>query len=258
MPTCASRRRKRTCRWRGSSPWCFLPAIIVGIGGWTIPGNVFGSDSTDAFLFATIPVIIFFVSLYVRASLEDRKPLVALLSIFAVAIAFWAVFKQNGTALTTWAQYYTDRELPAAIVPAADALYLVEKPVNAIDTTVAYDDEFKVVKVDGKEQLVMDKPVYFKNLRPDRLPPEGEPAYILNTEIYQSINPFWVVILDTAGGGLLHLAAQAEPGAQHRDQDRLGAAGLRVLDPCDGLGRPHLQQRGDQGILLVAGRRRTA
>ena len=24
---------------------------------------------------------------------------------------FWAVFKQNGTALTTWAQYYTDRHV---------------------------------------------------------------------------------------------------------------------------------------------------
>jgi POT family proton-dependent oligopeptide transporter len=172
-----------------------LPAIIVGIGGWSIPGNVFGSDSTDAFIFATIPVIVFFVSLYVRASEKDRKPLVALLSIFAVSVAFWAVFKQNGTALTTWAQYYTDRELPAAVVPVADALYQVEKPVNKVDSVIAYDDEFKVIKVDGKEQKVMGKPVYFKNLPDHRLPPEGEPAYILNTEIFQSVNPLWVVVL---------------------------------------------------------------
>jgi POT family proton-dependent oligopeptide transporter len=104
-----------------------LPAIIVGMGGWAIPGNVFGSDSTDAFIFATIPVIIFYVGLYLRASIEDKKPLVGLLSIFAVSILFWAVFKQNGTALTTWAQYYTDRELPAAIAPAANDFYLAER-----------------------------------------------------------------------------------------------------------------------------------
>ena len=172
-----------------------LPAIIAGIAGWSIPGNLCGSDSTDAFIFATLPVIGFFVSLYFRASQEDRKPIVGLLSIFAVSIIFWAVFKQNGTALTTWAQYYTDRELPAAVVPLAETLYQVEKPINAIDTVVAYDDDFKVIKVDGKEQMTLGKPVYYKNMQAELLPPEGEPAYILNTELFQSVNPLWVVLL---------------------------------------------------------------
>lgn len=172
-----------------------LPAIIAGIAGWFVPGNLFGSDSTDAFIFATLPVIGFFVSLYFRATQEDRKPIVGLLSIFAVSIIFWAVFKQNGTALTTWAQYYTDRELPAAVVPLAETLYQVEKPINAIDTVVAYDDDFKVIKVDGKEQMTIGKPVYYKNMQADLLPPEGTPAYILNTELFQSVNPLWVVIL---------------------------------------------------------------
>ena len=172
-----------------------LPAVIVGMGGWAIPGNVFGSDSTDAFIFATIPVIAFFVNLYVRASIEDRKPLVALLSIFAVAIAFWAVFKQNGTALTTWAQYYTDRELPAAIAPTANALYLAETEVNAIDTVPKYDEEFRLVKVDGVAQTEVGKPVYFKNLQPELMPADGETLYLGNTELFQSINPLWVILL---------------------------------------------------------------
>jgi len=172
-----------------------LPAVIAGVAGWAVPGNLFGSDSTDAFIFATLPVIGFFVSLYFRAAQEDRKPIVALLSIFAVSVMFWAVFKQNGTALTTWAQYYTDRELPAAVVPIAESLYQVEKPVNAIDTVVAYDSDFKVIKVDGKEQLILGKPVYFQNMQAELLPPEGEPAYILNTELFQSVNPLWVVLL---------------------------------------------------------------
>jgi POT family proton-dependent oligopeptide transporter len=100
-----------------------------------MPGNVFGSDSTDAFIFATIPVIIFYVGLYIRASIEDKRPLAALLSIFAVSIMFWAVFKQNGTALTTWAQFYTDREVPAVpSSPRTESLYLAEQVVNSPDS----------------------------------------------------------------------------------------------------------------------------
>lgn len=172
-----------------------LPAIIVGMGGWAIPGNVFGSDSTDAFIFATIPVIIFYVGLYMRASIEDKKPLVGLLSIFAVSILFWAVFKQNGTALTTWAQYYTDRELPAAIAPTANDLFLAERVVNANDTVPLYDEEFRLVKVDGVAQTAYDKPVYFQNLQPELMPKEGETLYLGNTELFQSINPLWVILL---------------------------------------------------------------
>ena len=172
-----------------------LPAIIAGIAGWSIPGNLFGSDSTDAFIFATLPVIGFFVSLYFRAAQEDRKPIIGLLSIFAVSIIFWAVFKQNGTALTTWAQYYTDRELPAAIAPAANTLYLAERTVNKDTMVTAYDADFHVVKVDGKEQKEFGKPFYFKNLQPELMPAEGETLYLGNTELFQSVNPLWVVLL---------------------------------------------------------------
>lgn len=173
----------------------FVPAIAVGIGGWLLPGNVFGSDSTDAFIFATIPVIIFYGSLWVRASVEDKKPIAALLAIFAVSIMFWAVFKQNGTALTTWAQYYTDREMPAVIQPAAESLYLAEKKVYALDSVVAYNDAFKPIKVDGVEQMELGYPVYFKNMDPSLTPPEGTTVYLFNTELFQSINPFWVILL---------------------------------------------------------------
>jgi proton-dependent oligopeptide transporter, POT family len=172
-----------------------LPAIIVGMGGWAIPGNVFGSDSTDAFIFATIPVIIFYVGLYLRASIEDKKPLVGLLSIFAVSILFWAVFKQNGTALTTWAQYYTDRELPAAIAPTANDLFLAERVVNTNDSVPLYDEEFRLVKVDGVAKTTYGKPVYFQNLQPELMPEEGETLYLGNTELFQSINPLWVILL---------------------------------------------------------------
>lgn len=172
-----------------------LPAIAVGIGGWLIPGNLFGSDSTDAFIFACIPVIAFYVSLYTRAAASDKRPIAALLAVMAVSVMFWAVFKQNGTALTTWAQFYTDRELPGAIANGADNLYLAEKVTNASDSVSLYNEKFQVQKVDGKPIKVWDKPIYFRNLQTEKMPPEGETVKLVNTEIFQSINPFWVVVL---------------------------------------------------------------
>ena len=91
-----------------------VPSIIAGFIGWFIAGNLVGSDSTDAFLFACIPVIYFYTSLYFSAKAEEKRPIIALLAIFAVVVLFWAVFKQNGSALTTWADRYTDRSVSGA------------------------------------------------------------------------------------------------------------------------------------------------
>jgi POT family proton-dependent oligopeptide transporter len=173
----------------------FLPAIVVGLAAWNFPGNIFGSDSTDAFIFATIPIIIFYVGLYVKASIEDKKPLAALLTIMLVSVMFWAVFKQNGTALTTWAQYYTDRETPALVKPVAESLYQVEKVTNQVDSVEAFTEKFSLIKENGKAKKVWDKPVYFRNLQTELMPPEHAEISLFNTELFQSINPLWVIIL---------------------------------------------------------------
>ena len=39
--------------------YVFAPAVIAGSIGWFIPGNLIGSDSNDAFIFACVPIIIF-------------------------------------------------------------------------------------------------------------------------------------------------------------------------------------------------------
>lgn len=173
----------------------FLPALVVGAGAWFFPGNIFGSDSTDAFIFATIPIIMFYIGLYLRASFADKRPLAALLSIMAVSVIFWAVFKQNGTALTTWAQFYTNREMPTVIQPKANELYLAEKMINKKDSVIAYNEKFQVIKEHDKPKKIFAKPVYFKNIDPQKSPPEGETTYLFNTELFQSINPFWVIVL---------------------------------------------------------------
>jgi POT family proton-dependent oligopeptide transporter len=58
------------------------------------------------------------------------------------------------------------------------------------------------MKEGGKPIKVWDKPAYFKNLDPARLPQEGGASYLYNTELFQSINPFWVIVLTPAVVGL--------------------------------------------------------
>lgn len=174
----------------------FLPAIIAGILGWMIPGNILGSDSTDAFIFATIPVIIFFVSLYAKADKIDKRPIAALLAIFSVSIMFWAVFKQNGTALTRWAKFYTDRQLPESAEKVVAKLYLAEEIPSTIQTVTVYDSEFRAVKDDSGEILKEEgQNIYFRNIAPEKMPDVGQPIYTVNTEIFQSVNPAWIILL---------------------------------------------------------------
>ncbi|KUG13125.1 amino acid transporter [Elizabethkingia sp. HvH-WGS333] len=180
----------------------FVPAIVAGVIGWVIPGNIFGSDNTDAFIFACIPVIYFYISLYFKAKPDEKRPIGALLLIFMVSMFFWAIFKQNGTALTRWANYYTDRTVPAAAEKPLENIYLVETKSYETKEVTAYDDQFRAKKdADGKTVKEQGKDVYFKNISSEaRAELEAAPAdkqnvFLYNTELFQSINPFWVIVL---------------------------------------------------------------
>ncbi|MGN6133835.1 MAG: peptide MFS transporter, partial [Aureliella sp.] len=158
----------------------FAGSIFGGIReglGWAPAesSTIFGSRSNDAFLFACIPVVLFYLSTFVRASAEDRKPIGSLLYIFAVVIIFWAIFHQNGNVLTAWAELNTHREMPEALEPAA--------------TTV------------GLEQVVTAEPgadgkvnPYLDNLPKEQWPAVGSRLLLISTELFQSLNPFFVVI----------------------------------------------------------------
>ena len=178
----------------------FLPAVIVGVIGWVIPGNIFGSDSTDAFIFACVPVVVFYISIYVSANAEDKRSIGALLAIFAVSMMFWAVFKQNGTALTRWANYYTDRSVPAVLEKPLESIYLVDTKDYGTKEVAVHDHQFQTVKgEDGKPKKEQGKDIYFKNIsKEQRAELEANPdkkVYLYNTELFQSINPFWVIVL---------------------------------------------------------------
>ncbi|MEO6541924.1 MAG: peptide MFS transporter [Ferruginibacter sp.] len=174
----------------------FVPMIVVGILGWIIPGNIFGSDSTDAFIFGCIPVIYFYSSLYFKAAASEKRPIGALLAIFAAVVLFWAVFKQNGTALTIWADKYTNREVSGTTANVFKTLKQGEDLAYKKDTVSLYDGLFRIQKnPDGSVIKEYNYPVYFKNVAPEKLPAEGGNATLWSTPLSQSINPGWVILL---------------------------------------------------------------
>jgi len=181
-----------------------LPSVIFGVIGWLLKGvaspintdsYIFGSDSTDAFIFACIPVVFFYGSLYFKAKQEDKRPIGALLTIFAVVILFWAVFKLNGSALTTWADRYTDRQITGRTETVFNTLKLSKEVDYKKDSVDLYDANFKLQKNEGIIQKEFNYPLYFRNVAKDELPAEGSKVSLWATNLSQSINPGWVIIL---------------------------------------------------------------
>ena len=184
--------------------YILLPSVIFGAIGWLLKGvqsvsnpdsYIFGSDSTDAFIFACIPVIFFYGSLYVKAKVEDKRPIGALLTIFSVVILFWAVFKLNGSALNTWADRYTDREISGKTEQVFNGLKFAKEVTYKADSVDLYDASFRLQKKNGVVEKEMGYPIYFRNVAKEKLPKEGSTVSLWATNLSQSINPGWVIIL---------------------------------------------------------------
>ena len=213
----------------------FLPAIIAGIIGWFLPTKIFGSSlmgtkANDAFIFACLPIIAFYISLWVKAKGQDKKGIGSLLFIFAIAIAFWAIYNQNATGLTLWAEKHTDRVASPTtaritskvfplqevndkprLVSKVDEFFVDVKDNTAIvryDTMYKFNEEKKTNdtliygittqgnKIDtaGKIVKVMGPDPYFNNV-PKKEWPGGQNVKLTNTELFQSINPLFIVLL---------------------------------------------------------------
>jgi POT family proton-dependent oligopeptide transporter len=171
-------------------------ALMVALLGWFMPGNIMGSDSTDAFFFACIPVIAFFLNIYRQLKTEkDKMNVQTMYIIFLVVILFWAVFKQNGSALTTYAEYYTDRQISPAVAKMLEPVELVEKLKAENKERPQVDEHFRKIKNEkGEVVKCIDYPLYFKNLNANEYPPEGGQLLLINTELFQSVNPFFVLL----------------------------------------------------------------
>jgi POT family proton-dependent oligopeptide transporter len=177
-----------------------LPCIIFGVIGWFMKGTdgyILDSNSTDAFIFACIPILVFFAALLIRSNKHERPAIGAMLSIFAVVILFWAIFKQNGSALNTWASRYTERHVSGTGGDILTALKLTDTAFYRKTLTTKLDHQFRKVRDEqGKEQTELNYPSYFKNMDFEKDPVQ-EGGYVKTwvPSLSQSINPFWVIAL---------------------------------------------------------------
>jgi len=174
----------------------FVPAIIAGIIGWMIPGNLLGTDANDAFIFACVPVIFFYYSLWKRGNAFEKRRLATLYILFGVSIIFWNIYNQNSTALTIWADSYSKREVPTVaekyLVPFGFLQTVNTNPQNV----PKLDEQFRTqLGPDGKVITIQGVDPYFQNMPREQWPPSGQDLKLVSTEIYQSINPFWIVVL---------------------------------------------------------------
>ncbi len=183
--------------------YVFLPAAIAGLIGWFIPGNLIGSDSNDAFIFACVPIIIFYLSLWLRSKGLDRRRMGTLLTLFAVSIIFWNIYNQNSTALTIWAETYTNRQMPKALEAPLKPFGLLQTVSTAPQEVPVLDSQFRA-QTDAKGNIITTTGVdpYFQNIPVRNRPPQDQDLKLISTEIYQSINPFWIIVLTPVIVGL--------------------------------------------------------
>ena len=194
-----------------------LPMFVFGILGYMIPGNFLGSDTNDAFIIGCLPVIAFFIYLAFKSEAKESRAIKALLAVFACVILFFAIFHQNGDALTVWAEDHTNREMSEGVANVAGSVGMAQVVVNN-DIVSSSDSEFKatidsmrkveeampkVTKAELKAKADLSGEIsqlessrkYFATLPKDEVPAKGEDMKLYSTELYQSINPFWVVTL---------------------------------------------------------------
>ncbi len=180
----------------------FLPAIITGAIGWNLSNPhllghpLLNTKTNDAFFFACVPIIIFYLRLYFTAHQKDKRGLGALLSFFAVSIVFWVIYNQNSTALTIWANTYTDRNMPEAGVKWTKPFGMLQV-VSSDSTTVDKINERFVAQLDNKGNTIEVKGTdpYLQNLPKDQWPKPKEKQNLISPELYQSANPLYIVLL---------------------------------------------------------------
>lgn len=176
---------------------------------------------TAAFFGACLPVIFFYLKMWRNVpDAGDRGRVAALLVIFGVVIVFWMTFGLSTTALNVWMRDNTNRQ-PSAVeglvtdhiedfAENAPPSYFynagpeVPRPVRSTFEVVS-PERYKELKekqqlnvVEGKKVYVtreiLDK-VYARENDTTPVLPEGKHLKLVNTELFQSINSGYVILL---------------------------------------------------------------
>ena len=102
----------------------------------------------------------------VRVEGPDKAGLGALLSFFAVSIVFWVIYNQNSTALTIWADTYTDRSMSEAGVKWTKPFGMLQTvttdtvDITKVDSTFAavHDENGKTIQTKGLDPYLQNLP----------------------------------------------------------------------------------------------------
>ena len=180
--------------------YVFGPAIITGAIGWNfhklLGHPLLHTITNDAFFFACIPIVFFYARLYFTAHKDDKKGLGALFSFFIVSIVFWVIYNQNSTALTIWADQYTNRAMPEAGVKWTKPFGMLQVVKSDTITVDKINSHFvDVLDAKGNTQEIKGTDPYLQNLPKDQWPKAGEKQSLISPELYQSANPLYIVIL---------------------------------------------------------------
>ena len=127
------------------------PALLFGVAGWAVAAYVFPMvglegvtdlvKATDiGFLIGSVPILRFFVRLPKQANEDERPGLQALLPIYLAGGTFFMVLHLNGSAMTTWANDNTARDLarPDPIVMVAGSIEVAGVTPFAQDALPGY------------------------------------------------------------------------------------------------------------------------
>ena len=217
----------------------FCLRLLPGSSDGFIPGNLMGSDSNDAFIFACVPIIIFYFSVWYRCHGFDRKRIGTLFTLFGVAIIFWNIYNQNATSLTIWADSYTKREAPQFTQKVLSKFGFLNTITNEKKEVPVLDYHFHAqVGADGKVVTAMGQDPYLHNIPKDEWPAEGKSLKLISTEIYQSINPFWIIVLTPIIVGFFGFMQVKGQGTVHAFEICLGNHHRRTFLTRHGHCRP--------------------
>jgi POT family proton-dependent oligopeptide transporter len=144
-----------------------------------------------------VPVIGYFISLWIKAKGEDKKGIGALLFIFAASVIFWSLFYQNFTAYSLWAQRHTDRTLSSPVISKAADFMDLRETVTTTPRPKDSLDEHLMPVTDAKGHVIktLGPDPYYNNVPREQWPPQGQPQKLANAELFQSIGPFFIVTL---------------------------------------------------------------
>jgi POT family proton-dependent oligopeptide transporter len=206
---------------------CLIPAAILACIGWFcsshfhqyMPSGL--HPPSTAFLCACIPVVFFYLRIWKNvADKTDRGRVAALLTIYAIAIVFWINYGLNNTTLTIWTRDNTNRETNALVEIITD--HMPEFAENAPPNY--YYNASATVPRPSKESLEIVTPEVYQDLEKRQLLsvntgqkikltaqmadkvyknadkntpvlPKGNYLKLVNTELFQSINPSFIILL---------------------------------------------------------------